>query len=197
MMAMLNINLAFPQESVDIENKTTHHTVVSGDSLYRIYKHYGISLDNITEWNNLQPPYNIHPGQRLWIVPPTEVEDIPQKDEENDLTDAEIEKMEEYFNTHWTYKLTIHPDLPVLKIIFVGERIDDSRYEISSIELYKGDETEPFQTLRGMRVSMGAFMQDINFDGYQDLRITSSGYRGWLFLHFWLFDPKTYRFVEV
>lgn len=43
------------------------HTVRSGDSLYRIARHYGVALNDLFRWNNIQPGEHIHPGQQIRI----------------------------------------------------------------------------------------------------------------------------------
>lgn len=51
------------------ESGTVYHTVVKGETMYRISKEYGVTVDQIREWNNL-PDTNVKLGQRLKIVKP-------------------------------------------------------------------------------------------------------------------------------
>ncbi len=44
-----------------------YHTVVRGDTLYRISRHYGSTVSEIIQWNHLYPPYNLSVGQRLQV----------------------------------------------------------------------------------------------------------------------------------
>lgn len=41
------------------------YTVVAGESLYQIAGKYNLSYRDLAQWNHLQPPYVIHPGQQL------------------------------------------------------------------------------------------------------------------------------------
>ena len=43
--------------------------VKRGDTLYRIAINNGISPLDLAMWNDVRPPYVIHPGQRLRLVP--------------------------------------------------------------------------------------------------------------------------------
>ncbi|QDH71739.1 peptidoglycan DD-metalloendopeptidase family protein [Marilutibacter alkalisoli] len=43
--------------------------VQRGDNLYRIATNNGITLTDLAAWNNIPPPYTIHPGQRLRLYP--------------------------------------------------------------------------------------------------------------------------------
>lgn len=44
-------------------------TVQRGEGLYRIATNNGIQLADLAAWNNLSPPYNLYPGQRLRLYP--------------------------------------------------------------------------------------------------------------------------------
>ncbi|MGH8082240.1 MAG: LysM peptidoglycan-binding domain-containing protein, partial [Lysobacter sp.] len=44
-------------------------TVQRGEGLYRIAANNGIQLADLAAWNNLSPPYNLYPGQRLRLYP--------------------------------------------------------------------------------------------------------------------------------
>lgn len=43
--------------------------VARGDTLYAIATRNGLSVSDLAAWNGLQPPYTIHPGQRLRLYP--------------------------------------------------------------------------------------------------------------------------------
>ena len=51
------------------------HTVRRGDSLYRIARLYGVRLNDLFEWNDLEPGEHIHPGQQIRIVATSAGED--------------------------------------------------------------------------------------------------------------------------
>ncbi|MDQ2702098.1 MAG: peptidoglycan DD-metalloendopeptidase family protein [Pseudomonadota bacterium] len=44
-------------------------TVKRGQNLYRIATDNGITLRDLAAWNGIQPPYTIHPGERLRLYP--------------------------------------------------------------------------------------------------------------------------------
>ena len=46
------------------------YVVHQDDSLYSIAWRYELNFLDIAEWNDLQPPYVIHPGDRLRLTPP-------------------------------------------------------------------------------------------------------------------------------
>jgi LysM repeat protein len=46
-----------------------YHIVQAGDNLYRIALKYGYKVDQVANWNNLRPPYNLSAGQRLIVSP--------------------------------------------------------------------------------------------------------------------------------
>jgi LysM repeat protein len=45
-----------------------YHVVESGDTLYRISKHYGISVEEICRLNNFKQGQTIQPGQKLLVT---------------------------------------------------------------------------------------------------------------------------------
>ncbi len=49
--------------------KKTYYTVRSGDSLYTIARKHGLTVDRLTQINNLNPKKPIQPGQRLLVTP--------------------------------------------------------------------------------------------------------------------------------
>lgn len=50
-------------------DKGRYHEVRSGETLYRISRQYGISMDELCRLNNLTPEQAIHPGQKLLVAP--------------------------------------------------------------------------------------------------------------------------------
>ena len=46
------------------------HTVQAGEGLYGIARQYGLNYRDLAAWNNIPPPYTIHPGQQLVLSPP-------------------------------------------------------------------------------------------------------------------------------
>ena len=53
------------------------HSVRKGESLYSISFHYGQDYKQVAEWNNIDPPYIIHPGQLIRVSPPQPGEQKP------------------------------------------------------------------------------------------------------------------------
>lgn len=49
---------------------TVMHTVQAGEGLYGIARQYGVNFRDIAAWNNIPPPYTLHPGQSLVVSPP-------------------------------------------------------------------------------------------------------------------------------
>jgi LysM repeat protein len=47
----------------------SYHTVVSGETLFSIARHYGHKIADIASWNDLQVPYHLSEGQRLRLSP--------------------------------------------------------------------------------------------------------------------------------
>src|SRR5690606_22484861 len=45
------------------------HVVRRGETVYRIATNNGITALDLALWNNIPPPYIIHPGQRLRLYP--------------------------------------------------------------------------------------------------------------------------------
>jgi lipoprotein NlpD len=46
------------------------YTVSKGETLYSISWRYGYDHREVAAWNNIKPPYNIYPGQQLYIIAP-------------------------------------------------------------------------------------------------------------------------------
>jgi len=53
-------------------------TVRRGDTLFRIASDHGISTLDLAMWNDIPPPYVIHPGQRLRLYPQGARETAPR-----------------------------------------------------------------------------------------------------------------------
>jgi len=55
------------EEQKDIEPKV--HKVLAGESLSRISRYYGLSIEQLRDFNNLEPNATIYPGQELKLTP--------------------------------------------------------------------------------------------------------------------------------
>ena len=72
-----NVNLIYPGQILRITTNSSNHgsetnstgktyyTIKREDTLWGISRRYGVSLQNIVSWNNIQNPNLIYPGQRL------------------------------------------------------------------------------------------------------------------------------------
>jgi LysM repeat protein len=59
-----------PTSAPKVSSTTRHtHTVVQGETLYRLSQTYGVSVDDIKKWNNLLDN-NIKIGQKITIIKP-------------------------------------------------------------------------------------------------------------------------------
>jgi hypothetical protein len=103
----------------------------------------------------------------------------------------------------WTASDHIHPDWPAFTFKVVGMDCGDFA-EGHRIEIYQADTASPIQIIegrfgaRGLRDSGQGFdIVDMNFDGYQDIRLLDemmAGSNEVLYQH-WLFYPQTETFV--
>ncbi|MCB1561246.1 MAG: peptidoglycan DD-metalloendopeptidase family protein [Xanthomonadales bacterium] len=50
--------------------RVPEYAVVRGDTMYGIAFRLGLDYRDLARWNGIHPPYTIHPGQRLKVVPP-------------------------------------------------------------------------------------------------------------------------------
>jgi murein DD-endopeptidase MepM/ murein hydrolase activator NlpD len=57
-------------ESGDTNTPTKLYRVQKGDSVSKIAIKTGTTVPLLARWNNLKPPYTIHPGQTLYLGPP-------------------------------------------------------------------------------------------------------------------------------
>ena len=58
-----------PAKQKQKEIKLTVHKVQAGDTLYRISRHYGLTIDQLRKYNKLTPNTKIYPGQELKLAP--------------------------------------------------------------------------------------------------------------------------------
>lgn len=72
-----NINLIYPGQVLRIHTNSnipgshsnstgkTYYTIKRKDTLWEIARNYGVTVQKLVEWNNIQTPNLIYPGQRL------------------------------------------------------------------------------------------------------------------------------------
>lgn len=91
----------------------------------------------------------------------------------------------------------IHPELPIYTFHLNGDKTTNL---VETISIYTND-TEPHQSLQAEMdeppISSSHFFttEDVNFDGYQDLKLLYHwGASGNTYYHYWLFDPTSQLF---
>jgi peptidoglycan DL-endopeptidase LytF len=52
------------------EATANYHTIAPGETVYSLSKRYGYNVEQIVQWNNLSPSYNLSRGQRVRVSPP-------------------------------------------------------------------------------------------------------------------------------
>jgi LysM repeat protein len=55
------------KEQTDVKPKV--HKIQAGDSLYLISRQYGLTIEHLRDYNNLEPNAKIYPGQELKLTP--------------------------------------------------------------------------------------------------------------------------------
>jgi hypothetical protein len=58
-----------PAQTAKNQTKAVYHEVVAGETLYRISRRYGLTVDELRRLNKLEPKSIIYPAQRLLISP--------------------------------------------------------------------------------------------------------------------------------
>jgi len=61
-MKELNVN-----EMEQVNGGYDTYIVVKGDTLYKISRRYGVTVDDLVRWNGIKNRNLIHPGQQLKI----------------------------------------------------------------------------------------------------------------------------------
>jgi hypothetical protein len=108
-----------------------------------------LTVEKLAAWNDLQPPYELSVGQKLRV--------------------SSI--------WTWTHKSSLHPTLPEFVFRLVGKYVE--YVEVKTIEIRRGNESQPFQTLNVSDaeppiyddMSVVFIVEDVNFDGYRDIRL--------------------------
>ncbi|MDM8557773.1 LysM peptidoglycan-binding domain-containing protein [Candidatus Parabeggiatoa sp. HSG14] len=158
--------------------KPIYHSIVRGDTLYGIAKRYKTTLKKLATWNNLQKPYRLFVGKKLRVVEPSKPK------------------------WTWTHKNSIHPTLPEFVFKLVGKPIEHG-VKVEEIHIHRGSESKPFQTFKvsatpiiiGEKNDVAFYIEDVNFDGYLDMRLMESMSVVPTFLY-WLFEQQTEQFVS-
>ncbi len=63
------------------------YRVSAGDTLYSIAWRYGYDHQEVASWNNIPPPFIIHPGDHIYLIPPgTELRDNLPRDRGTEIS---------------------------------------------------------------------------------------------------------------
>ena len=97
------------------------------------------------------------------------------------------------------FQFSIHPSIPILKFVLIGDSIDNSIVEII---VYKNTDTIPFQEIIIDEVIEPPVKEteyfvtcDFNFDGYKDIMLLEFwGTTGNRIYKGWLFNPGNMKF---
>ncbi len=57
----------YSTSSVSYSGSSDYHVVAPGETLYRIAKRYGVTVDQLMRWNNIYSPQSLRVGQRLQL----------------------------------------------------------------------------------------------------------------------------------
>ncbi|MCK5719997.1 MAG: LysM peptidoglycan-binding domain-containing protein [Thiomargarita sp.] len=175
--------IEIPTPKIEISEVPTenpeYYTVVSGDNLSRIARKYGVSFRTLAVWNRIKSPYGLLIGQKLVVSNPVEKK--------------------------WNWLLpqvVVFPDLTPFNFKLIGTPTGKNKVEIEKIEISKQNKSEILQTividfpaLAAQDLDLGFKVEDINFDGYQDIRLNKNSASELVEFFCWLFDPKTETFV--
>ncbi len=112
------------------QNNGDYHIVKQGETLYSIAKAYDIDMDELIKKNNLEKPYNLYLGQKLFLK--TDINDSNVIEEKSSVQDStkELQKKEEVSEFVWPVKGEI--------IKKFGEKVNDTYFDGISIKSQKG-----------------------------------------------------------
>jgi lipoprotein NlpD len=57
-------------QPMDASGQMIDYRVSRGDTLYSIAWRYGYDHQEVAAWNNISPPFIIHPGDHIYLIPP-------------------------------------------------------------------------------------------------------------------------------
>lgn len=57
-------------QPLNADGNMIDYRVSAGDTLYSIAWRYGYDHQEVAAWNNIPPPFIIHPGDHIYIIPP-------------------------------------------------------------------------------------------------------------------------------
>ena len=65
--ADINTNYSYNQNNQENNYENVYYTIKSGDTLSKISSNYGTSIKQLCNWNNIQNPNLIYPGNRIIV----------------------------------------------------------------------------------------------------------------------------------
>ncbi len=57
-------------QPLSADGQMIDYRVMTGDTLYSIAWRYGYDHQQVAAWNNIPPPFIIHPGDHIYLIPP-------------------------------------------------------------------------------------------------------------------------------
>lgn len=70
MLCGVLLNACGELQPMDASGQMIDYRVSSGDTLYSIAWRYGYDHQEVAAWNNISPPFIIHPGDHIYLIPP-------------------------------------------------------------------------------------------------------------------------------
>jgi len=64
------LNACGELQPMDANGEMIDYRVMAGDTLYSIAWRYGYDHQEVAAWNNIPPPFIIHPGDHIYLIPP-------------------------------------------------------------------------------------------------------------------------------
>jgi LysM repeat protein len=154
-------------------------SVQDGDTLTNLAKRYDLDVEKLFQINELpNANYLLKVGQKLKI--PT-------------------------FTWKWARTSQIHPTLPEFEFKLLGDTLTESSVKLAALQVRQINQVHPFQTIKlnldnfflGENAQVnGFYVEDVNFDNYQDMRIReSSNVIDNIPYLYWLFEPRQGQFA--
>lgn len=92
------------------------YTVKRGDNLTKIAKMFGVTVQDLVDWNNIKNPNLIYPGQVLYIQ-------VPKMEYYRVVRGDNLTKIARMYNTSVAQLLKLNPDIKNPNLILVGQLI--------------------------------------------------------------------------
>lgn len=135
----------FSTNSVSTDEDTVIYTVKSGDTLSRIASLYGVTVNNIVEWNNIANANSISVGQKLTIYLPKPYDPDP----DNELVDREspFTSNQDFVNYVSQQASIVAPQNGLYSSVMIAQAILETGYGSSSLS------KPPYYNLFGIKTT--------------------------------------------